>query len=424
MRNSQLYTYFIAFLFPVFSGTAGFAQSANESSSPTPNKGTSITMENDVPTAVNQNRVGRVVQSNGTFRFRSAVYFYVDIPANSILKEVQLSYKSNDYIGGKTKIVQLAAKDVAPGGNLTDWFNTLSTGTGVIWENIENYQYSQTLTSQKNNQSLLFDKVEAASKGDKWISFGLSIMDDANATQATNFTLTMTLIWERHFLVTVKNSYSTTPPMANTVYVDKGDGLGFQSIDSGTPLNVLKNQIIQIKTETPKTIGGSTYEFVNWSNSPTNLKTQNPYTLTVSADETWTATFSKKIAVSFWNKENTTNLAGSKLLLDGTDEVTSGEFRPLLENTSHAVKTKHETWDNNRIKHNNWNEKPEDFKLTHSLTVKNTTLEDVAKFKELKPVTVVPTVDGVPVNGPIEFSDPWFVDPSGNQPGGYNSYST
>lgn len=88
------------------------------------------------------------------------------------------------------------------------------------------------------------------------------------------------------------------------------------------------------------------------------------------------------------------------------------------------MKTKHETWDNNRIKHNNWNEKPEEFKLTHSLTVKNTTVEDVAKFKELKPVTVIPTVDGVPVAGPIEFSDPWFVDQFGNQPGGFNPYST
>lgn len=332
MRNSQLYVIVIAFLFLIFSGTAGFAQSANELSSPDPNRGTSITMENDVPTGVLQNRVGRVVQSNGTFRFRSAVYFNVNLPANAILKEVKLSYTSKEHIGGKTKIVQLAAKDVAPGGNLTDWFNALSTSTGVIWDNIENDKNTQTLISSKNNQTLLFNKVEAASKGDKWISFGLSIMDDANATQATDFTLTMTLIWERHFLVTVKNSYVTSLASENIVMVDQGDCAGFQTVESGKPLNLLKNQIIQIKTETPKTISGSTYEFVNWSNNPSNLKTQNPFTLTVSADETWTATFSKKIAVSFWNKENSTNLADSKLLLDGADEVTSGDFRPLLEN--------------------------------------------------------------------------------------------
>jgi len=374
----------------------------------------------------------RTIGKSGGSTYRTVLYFNLNSglpPANCILKAVSLVYWSTNYsVGGATKVVALQTYEIG-NTSIPTWYNTVKNSTPVIWSDKWFSQSQNTFSSSPSSptsERQLWNQVQSAlskTSGNKYLSLGISMVDES---QVASFDVSMqlVLIYEMHYNVTVKNSYTTSTTSDNIIFVDKNDNNGFQPYPSGTEFNLLLNQNVQIKTNTPVTFGEVTYDFANWSNNPSNLKTQNPYTLKVTKGETWTATFNERVNVSFWNKENTANLTNSQLLLDEVDQLTSGDTRSLAENTPHTVRTLNETWDNNRIKHNNWNNNPSEYKLSHGITVLKNTPIDVAQFKELKPVTVSPTIKGVPVSGPVEFNDPWFVESDGTQPGNWKTYSS
>jgi len=377
--------------------------------------------------------IGTVTQNNGKTTYRTVLYFDLNngLPAsNCVLKEVYLKYwSSNSTSNLLTKVVALPSSSR---GTITesDWYSKIKNNPPVIWNNRtitkNQYNFYSNPTSSSADRKLWDQVQNVLNKPEgRFLSLGISMENDENQTQFHDVHMQLVLIYEMHYKVVVKNSYITPSGVENNIIVDKNDNNGFQPYPSGTEFDLLLNQNIQIKTNTPVPVGEVTYEFANWSNNPGNLKTQNPYTLKVTKGETWTATFNERVNVSFWNKENTANLTNSQLLLDEVDQLTSGDPRSLAENTPHTVRTLNETWDNNRIKHNNWNNNPSEYKLSHGITVLKNTPIDVAQFKELKPVTVSPTIKGVPVSGPIEFNDPWFVESDGTtQPGNWKPYSS
>ncbi|MBN8707406.1 MAG: T9SS type A sorting domain-containing protein [Bacteroidetes bacterium] len=378
--------------------------------------------------------IGTSSQTDGKTTYRSVLYFNLNsgLPAsNCILKEVYLQYWTNNGNSTNlTKVVTLSSHDIGT-ATPSAWYSKIKNSTPVIWSDksfASNPQYFFSNPLSSGSQRNLWNQVQIAlgkPDGSKVLSLGISMVDDENQTVSYDIQMKLVLIYEMHYKVVVKNSYITPPGVENNIIVDKNDNNGFQPYPSGTEFNLLLNQNIQIKTNTPVPVGEVTYEFANWSNNPGNLKTQNPYTLKVTKGETWTATFNKRVNVSFWNKENTANLTNSQLLLDEVDQLTSGDPRSLAENTPHTVRTLNETWDNNRIKHNNWNNVPSEYKLSHVMNVDANKPNDIAQFKELKPVTVTPTIKGVPVAGSIEFNDPWFVESDGTtQPGYWKPYSS
>ncbi|MBN8706280.1 MAG: T9SS type A sorting domain-containing protein [Bacteroidetes bacterium] len=357
--------------------------------------------------------------------YRAVVYYDLSntyIPANSVLKSVKLSYNANS--GSTTsKIVTLNTYSIPNNSTHPDWYKKIATGDNTILESVANNDVVNELISNASQNSTLFNLIntnyQKSNVNDRYIAFGVTMNNDEKENLWGSFTLNLEVEYEPHFLVTIKNSFNS-----GSIYVDDASGTGFVQHNSGKEFKYAVGKTIQIKSSVDLNLNNYWYFFTNWTSNKGGTQTANPFSLTVSKDEIWTANFDQKVKITFANQEGTANLDNSYLKVGTEDNVKSGEFRYLVNNSAPTIQTKHETWDNKRLKHNNWNDLVSEYKMGHSITVNANKIIDLAKFKELKPVTVASTLESVQIPGPVEVKDPWYVDGSGNQPETWVPYAS
>ncbi|WKZ68335.1 MAG: T9SS type A sorting domain-containing protein [Melioribacteraceae bacterium] len=122
------------------------------------------------------------------------------------------------------------------------------------------------------------------------------------------------------------------------------------------------------------------------------------------------------VSINFFNKINNNN-AGGVLLLDGSDEIQSGDARELGELTTHEVETLNERFNN--AKFNNWNNSNSRYFLSNDFTAEAGN-DQTANFVDLELATISIKVDGfnlITQKDSIMFNDPWYVNEYGDQLG-------
>ncbi|MEO1021104.1 MAG: hypothetical protein AAFW89_01055 [Bacteroidota bacterium] len=137
-------------------------------------------------------------------------------------------------------------------------------------------------------------------------------------------------------------------------------------------------------------------------------------------------TFALPVFLTNENESGENISTTSTLTLNG-EVVSSGDFKRVFGGETMNIRTNHETLQDKSTltKHNNWNDVTTRFLLGYSDVLDDRNKRtSFAKFKPINPVTVVSRIPSnfSTTNVPVQISDPWYVDGSGNQTEPWLSY--
>ncbi|MCA0444669.1 MAG: T9SS type A sorting domain-containing protein [Bacteroidetes bacterium] len=343
-----------------------------------------------------------------TLVYRSVMTFNCNnIPANSYITSAALKFqpqRQNTSVSSKTKITLLSKNsDYDPAA----WFSGIGGGTEVKKDANNSVSSSIDITE--------IVKSAYSNNNDKKLYFGFVNTNEATVGSLTWISSTYIEVkYQPAVTVIVENSFKS-----GTVIVDGS------SFPSGKSFKWVYNSNHIIENY-DQTIGNIFYDFKYWTFGSSTTSTTNSWTVATTVDRIYTAIYDTYNNVKFANRVASTDVPDTKLtILNNNDEIDSGDRRTIKVLESRDVKTNHETLPAApNKKHNRWNSNKSDFKLKHNLIVSPETFDENAQFEPLQPVTVTPSLDGVPVTGSVEVKDPWFVEANGTQPESWKPYNT